>query len=179
MLVTDDLALAERARVLRSHGLSIDTWGRHHGAIVHDYDVVEPGFNLRLDEPRAALGTRLLARLDVDNRRRAELAERYVDALGDVEGACPVFAPERDVTCPWHIFPLLLRGGVDRTAFRARMHQAGVQTSALPAAAPDDRVFGGFSVRIVMHRKVWTLDRHSASVRTHDEPSAGMCHECS
>ena len=75
------------ARLLRSHGLSTSTWDRHRGPVVHDYDVVEPGFNLRLDEPRAALGTRLLARLVADNRRRAELAERYVDALGGLEGA--------------------------------------------------------------------------------------------
>ena len=128
MLITDDLALAVRARLLRSHGLSSDTWARHHGA-ASGYDVVEPGFNLRLDEPRAALGTRLLARLVADNRRRAELAQRYVDAFGNLEGARPAFVPERDATCAWHIFPVLLKPDVDRAAFRARMHQAGVQTS--------------------------------------------------
>jgi dTDP-4-amino-4,6-dideoxygalactose transaminase len=129
MLVTDDLALAERARLLRSHGLSSGTWDRHHGPVVHDYDVVEPGFNLRLDEPRAALGIRLLERLAADNRRRGELAQHYVDAFGDLEGVCPAFVPDRDVTCAWHIFPLLLRRDLDRAAFRARMHRAGVQTS--------------------------------------------------
>ena len=129
MLVTDDQELAERARLLRSHGLSMDTWRRHHGPVVHDYDVVEPGFNLRLDEPRAALGTRLLERLAADNRRRAELAERYVDALRDLDGARPVLVPDDDVTCAWHIFPLLLRCDLDRAAFRAFLHRAGVQTS--------------------------------------------------
>lgn len=129
MLVTDDLALADRARLLRSHGLSSDTWGRHRAPVVHDYDVVEPGFNLRLDEPRAALGTRLLTRLVSDNRRRGEIADRYVDAFGDLEGARPVFVPDRDVTCAWHIFPLLLGCDVDRSAFRTRLHRAGVQTS--------------------------------------------------
>jgi dTDP-4-amino-4,6-dideoxygalactose transaminase len=129
MLVTDDLALAERARLLRSHGLSSGTWDRHRGSVVFDYDVIETGFNLRLDEPRAALGTRLLARLLADNRRRAEIAERYVDALGGVDGARPAFAPEPGVICAWHIFPLVLGRDVDRAAFRAHMHRAGVQTS--------------------------------------------------
>jgi dTDP-4-amino-4,6-dideoxygalactose transaminase len=129
MLVTDDLALAERARLLRSHGLSSGTWDRHRGPVVHDYDVVEPGFNLRLDEPRAALGTRLLTRLPADNHRRAKLAERYVDALGHCGDVRPVFVSDSDVTCAWHIFPLLLGRDVDRPAFRARMHQVGVQTS--------------------------------------------------
>jgi dTDP-4-amino-4,6-dideoxygalactose transaminase len=129
MLVTGEVALAKRARLLRSHGLTTDTWSRHQGSIVHDYDVVEPGFNLRLDEPRAALGTRLLARLAADNRRRAELAERYIDALSNLDGACPAFVPDRGVTCAWHIFPLLLRREVDRAKFRAHVHRAGVQTS--------------------------------------------------
>ncbi|MFZ0387141.1 MAG: DegT/DnrJ/EryC1/StrS family aminotransferase, partial [Solirubrobacteraceae bacterium] len=128
MLVTDDLALAERARLLRSHGLSADTWARHR-SVAGDYDVVEPGFNLRLDEPRAALGTRLLMRLASDNRCRTDLAHRYIDALGDLEGARPAFIPDGDVTCAWHIFPLLLGRDVDRAAFRAGMSRAGVQTS--------------------------------------------------
>jgi dTDP-4-amino-4,6-dideoxygalactose transaminase len=129
MLVTDDDLLAERARRLRSHGLSSGTWDRHHRPTVHDYDVTEPGFNLRLDEPRAALGTRLLTRLVADNRRRAEIAERYVDALGDLEEARPVLVCDRDVTCAWHLFPLLLSCNIDRAAFRAQVHRAGVQTS--------------------------------------------------
>jgi dTDP-4-amino-4,6-dideoxygalactose transaminase len=128
MLVTDDPALARRARLLRSHGLSSDTWARHHGAQA-DYDVLEPGFNLRLDEPRAALGTRLLARLARDNRRRAELAAAYAAALGRIDAATPALTPGPDVTCAWHIFPVLLGVQIDRSALRVRLHAQGVQTS--------------------------------------------------
>ena len=60
MVVTDDPELAERARLLRSHGLTSDTWARHQGGEI-DYDVLEPGFNFRLDEARAALGRRSAA----------------------------------------------------------------------------------------------------------------------
>ena len=66
---------AARARRLRSHGLSAGTWERHRGLEL-DYDVLEPGFNLRLDEPRAALGTRLLARLAGDTARRGRAGRR-------------------------------------------------------------------------------------------------------
>ena len=47
-------------RLLRSHAMTSGTWDRHRG---HEdsYDVVDIGFNFRLDEPRAALGlSRLL-----------------------------------------------------------------------------------------------------------------------
>ena len=44
-----------RVRLLRSHAMTVGTWDRHRG---HEdsYDVVDIGFNFRLDEPRAALG---------------------------------------------------------------------------------------------------------------------------
>ena len=56
MVCTADEELASRVRLLRSHALSSSTWDRHRG---HDpaYDVVDIGFNYRLDEPRAALGS--------------------------------------------------------------------------------------------------------------------------
>ena len=59
MVLTDDAAVAARVRLLRSHAMTSGTWDRHRG---HEdsYDVVDVGFNFRLDEPRAALG---LARL--------------------------------------------------------------------------------------------------------------------
>jgi dTDP-4-amino-4,6-dideoxygalactose transaminase len=128
MLVTDDGELATRARLLRSHGLSSGTWARHRGE-QFGYDVLEPGFNYRLDEPRAALGTLLLGRLTDDNRRRAALAVAYADGLHGLSGVRRAIAPEAGVRCAWHIFPLLLDPAVDRDRFRARLHDAGVQTS--------------------------------------------------
>src|SRR5207237_7042062 len=76
MVITDDDELAERIRLLRSHGMTTLTWDRHRGH-ASGYDVVELGFNYRIDEPRAALAERRLARLEDDNRRRAALAAPY------------------------------------------------------------------------------------------------------
>ena len=67
--MTDDDALAERMRLLRSHGMTTLTWDRHRGHAA-GYDVVALGFNYRIDEPRAALATARLARLDEENARR-------------------------------------------------------------------------------------------------------------
>ena len=55
-------ALASRLRLLRSHGMTALTWDRHRGD-THSYDVVEHGFNYRLDEIRAAMGLVQLRRL--------------------------------------------------------------------------------------------------------------------
>ena len=65
-VVTDDDELAERVRLLRSHGMTTLTWDRHRGHAA-GYDVVALGFNYRIDEPRAALLTARLERLDGEN----------------------------------------------------------------------------------------------------------------
>ena len=60
------MTLAERMRLLRSHGMTTLTWDRHRGH-ASGYDVVALGFNYRIDEPRAALGRVRLGRLDREN----------------------------------------------------------------------------------------------------------------
>jgi dTDP-4-amino-4,6-dideoxygalactose transaminase len=129
MLVTADDRIASRARLLRSHGLTSGTWERHTGADA-GYDVIEPGFNYRLDEPRAALGTLLLSRLSADNERRSSLAESYREALRRTANvSCAIVDTVSTVRCAWHIFPILLAERVNRTEVRARLRAAGVQTS--------------------------------------------------
>ena len=54
---------AARLKLLRSHALTSGTWDRHRGHSA-GYDVVDVGFNLRMDEPRAALALSRLERLD-------------------------------------------------------------------------------------------------------------------
>lgn len=54
---------ATRLRLLRSHALTSGTWDRHKGHSI-GYDVVDVGFNLRMDEPRAALALSRLEELD-------------------------------------------------------------------------------------------------------------------
>jgi dTDP-4-amino-4,6-dideoxygalactose transaminase len=61
-LTTDDDAFAAKARSLRSHAMTSVTWDRHRGH-ADSYDVVDIGFNYRIDEMRAALGLSRLSRL--------------------------------------------------------------------------------------------------------------------
>ncbi len=68
-VTTDDHDLAARVRLLRQHAMTSNTWDRHRGH-GDSYDVVDVGFNFRLDEPRAALGSAQLAHLDEDLEAR-------------------------------------------------------------------------------------------------------------
>lgn len=81
MIVTADEALAVRVRSLRSHAMTSVTWDRHRGH-ADTYDIVDIGFNYRLDEPRAAIAQSQLARLDerVAEQRAAFDAVRRLSA---------------------------------------------------------------------------------------------------
>jgi dTDP-4-amino-4,6-dideoxygalactose transaminase len=127
-LVTDDDELARRARLLRSHGMTTLTWDRHRGH-ASGYDVVDLGFNYRLDEPRAALARRRLARLDVENAARAELDERYRTLLAGVDGIRSVRPPAPGCHSAHHLYVIVLDESIDRDRFRSLLAEEGIQTS--------------------------------------------------
>ena len=88
------------------------------------------GFNYRIDEPRAALARRRLARLDADNARRAELDARYRELLAGVDGLTAALAPGPDARLAHHLFTVVLDEGVDRDALpRGSSPTRGIQTS--------------------------------------------------
>ena len=128
MVVTNDEHLAEKVRILRSHGMTTLTWDRFKGH-ASTYDVVDLGYNYRLDEIRSAIGREQLKKLPAGNARREVLVGQYRWAFQQKAPALGLpFADKRGVSSQ-HIFPVLLPEGVDREAFRERMKQDGIQTS--------------------------------------------------
>lgn len=129
MVVTSDDAVAERLRLLRSHGMTTLTWDRHRGH-ASGYDVLTHGFNYRLDELRAAIGAVQLARLDANNEARGRHVARYRDRLSRVDGLVAPFADMPDgALSAFHLMEVLLPVGADRAAVREHMLAGGVQTS--------------------------------------------------
>jgi dTDP-4-amino-4,6-dideoxygalactose transaminase len=128
MVVTDDNEAAAQMRLLRSHGMTTLTWDRHRGH-ASGYDVVELGFNYRIDEPRAALARRRLARLDADNVRRAQLDARYRDLLEGIDGVTPALRPAGDARLAHHLFTVVVDDGIERAHFREELAARGIQTS--------------------------------------------------
>jgi len=128
VLVTNDDSLAEKVRILRSHGMTTLTWDRHQGH-ASTYDVVALGYNYRIDEIRSAIGREQLKKLPAGNARRGELVGRYRQAFQEKAPSLGLpFSAKRAVSSQ-HIFPVLLPKGVDREAFREAMKQDGIQTS--------------------------------------------------
>jgi len=127
VVVTADDAIAARVRLLRSHGMTSLTWDRHRGHAA-EYDVAALGYNYRIDEPRAALATSRLARLDDENARRAELDTAYRKQLADLDVTIAL-RPMDGLVSAHHLFVIVLPEGHDRRAFRERLAGDGVQTS--------------------------------------------------
>jgi dTDP-4-amino-4,6-dideoxygalactose transaminase len=128
MVVTDDDEAAARMRLLRSHGMTTLTWDRHRGH-ASGYDVVDLGFNYRIDEPRAALAARRLQRLDAENASRAVLDARYRELLSGIDGLTPALAHVLDAQLAHHLFTVVLDEDVDRAGFRDALASGGIQTS--------------------------------------------------
>lgn len=129
MVTTRDPKLAERMRLLRSHGMTTMTLDRHRGH-AYTYDVVALGFNYRMDEMRAALGLSQLGRLPENNRRRSDVIACYRQSLSAYPELTMPFAGRfpQGRTAP-HIAVVLLPPGVDRQTVQEHMKAAGVQTS--------------------------------------------------
>ncbi len=129
MVVTRNPQLAEKLRLIRAHGMTSLTLDRHKGH-AFSYDVVELGFNYRIDEMRAALGISQLSRLVPNNAARAAVQQHYYQAL---DALPQVTVPFRHRVAQGrmaaHILPVLLPETCTREAVQIALRDAGVQTS--------------------------------------------------
>jgi dTDP-4-amino-4,6-dideoxygalactose transaminase len=129
MVVTDDASLADRVRLLRSHGMTALSWDHERGHAA-GYDVLASAFNYRLDEPRAAIGLVQLSRLRAGNAARARLAVRYRERLDHVAGlTVPRAARPPEATSAEHLAVVVLPRGSARAAIRGALAARGIQTS--------------------------------------------------
>lgn len=127
MLVTNREDVADKVRLRRSHGMTTLTYDRHKGH-AYSYDVVDLGYNYRMDEIHAALGLAQLKKLEGNNARRQALTEAYWKSLEPLGVDLP-FSKTSAGQPAYHIFPMLLPSGSDRKAFIDAMREEQIQTS--------------------------------------------------
>ncbi len=128
MVVTNSDAVAERIRLLRSHGMTSLTLDRHKGH-AWSYDVVALGYNYRLDEIRAALGRVQLSRLEENNLSRRELTGLYRELLQAYVPQVEIPFLNHPGVSACHLMPVLLPEALPREQFMNKMKDRGIQTS--------------------------------------------------
>jgi dTDP-4-amino-4,6-dideoxygalactose transaminase len=126
MISTDDPALAEKLRVLRSHGQS------------ERYFSTDLGFNYRTTDLAAAIGLPQLARLDQFNERRRHNAAYLSKHL---RGVILPPEPEESGACVWHQFTVRVPGGA-REALQAWLRERGVDSAVhYPHTLPAQQLY--------------------------------------
>jgi len=130
MLTTRDAGLAERLRRLRSHGITRDAarmTAPAEGAWY--YEQIELGYNYRLTDIQAALGTSQMRRLGDFLARRRELATRYAAVLADK----PLVLPPPSDESAWHLYVVQVEARRRRDVFdRMRAADIGVNVHYIP-----------------------------------------------
>ena len=124
-VTTNDDAMAARLRSFRTHGTTPTPedgpWA---------YDIAVAGFNYRLTDLQAALGTSQLRRLEEFIARRNQLAERYRRQLAHLPVTLPPAAPD-SWRHGYHLFPVRV-GNRRRVYDGLRAQQIGVQVHYVP-----------------------------------------------
>ncbi|MDP3150340.1 MAG: DegT/DnrJ/EryC1/StrS family aminotransferase [Ignavibacteria bacterium] len=129
MLVTNNETYFERAKLLRSHGMTTMSFDRARGHSTA-YDVVELGFNYRMDDIRAAIGLVQLDKIKMDLEKRAAIRKVYVELLKDRDDIIIPFEDYKEFSSNY-IFPIVLKNSTftKRDKVREKLAEAGVQTS--------------------------------------------------
>lgn len=128
MALTNDAELARQMALLRSHGITRDPDKMQnipHGSWY--YEQIALGFNYRMTDIHAALGTSQMKRLDAFMKRRHELADRYDDLLSGL----PIATPHRNRYnySGLHLYVIRVparSGRPDRDTVFKRLHEAGI-----------------------------------------------------
>ena len=135
MLVTDDQRIADRARVMRLHGISRDAWKRYTASGSWYYEIEAVGYKYNLTDLAAAIGLVQLERAEAMRLAREDVGRRYREALGTGKVGelleLPAEPPSGD-THAWHLYPIRLRLdrlGIDRGAVIERLREQGIGTS--------------------------------------------------
>jgi dTDP-4-amino-4,6-dideoxygalactose transaminase len=131
MIVTRNPRIAERARIMRTHGLSRDAFDRFRKVGASwDYDVVAAGFKYNLTDVAAAIGVVQLSRAMTLQSARERAALRYFERLAGLPLDCPAAAPVGGLHS-WHLFPIRVHDEAPATRddLITALSSAGIGTS--------------------------------------------------
>ncbi|MDN7226435.1 DegT/DnrJ/EryC1/StrS family aminotransferase [Planococcus sp. N064] len=104
MLVTDNKEIADRARVLITHGMSKNAWNRYGKGGSWMYDIEEPGYKYNMFDIQAALGLSQLERLEEMQNKREDLVELYIKGLSGIKGIEIQKVNDYTTKNAWHLF---------------------------------------------------------------------------
>jgi dTDP-4-amino-4,6-dideoxygalactose transaminase len=117
VIVTDDDRAADMMRALRNQGRAPgDTWLQH----------THLGYNYRLDEMSAALGTIQMQRLQELIAKRDRVAGWYGERLAEIPGVEPPVIEPFTTRMSWFVYVVRFEAKIDRDDLARRLESRGI-----------------------------------------------------
>ncbi len=129
MMITNDDEIAKRCRLLRSHGMTTMSYQRAKGHAT-SYDIIDLGYNYRLDDIRASIGVVQMNKLRSDLEARVKVRATYLEQLASLDQVIVPFLDNKEFVSNY-IMPIVLKDSTveKRDAVRDYLHARGIQTS--------------------------------------------------
>lgn len=130
MITTADPGIADFARRVRLHGMSLEAWKRYMPGSPWRYSVDAAGMKANMTDIQAGIGRAQLAHFEGWQEQRRRLVDRYTRNLASVDG---IRTPPRpaDGEHAWHLFVVRVEPsfGITRDELFARLAERGVDCS--------------------------------------------------
>lgn len=129
MLITNNDKFYNKAKLLRSHGMTTMSYQRAKGHATK-YDINSIGYNYRMDDIRASIGIIQLQKLREDLKKREVVREHYLRLLDGNDKVVVPFKKNQDFVSNY-IMPIVLKESTieRRDEIRSLLHERGIQTS--------------------------------------------------
>lgn len=129
MITTLNTDYYNKGKILRSHGMTSMSFERAKGHATN-YDVIELGYNYRMDDLRSAIGMVQLEKLSSDLIKREKVRKSYINYLSKCDKIIIPFQHYSE-KCSNYIFPIILKYPMEnsREIIRTKLAEFGIQTS--------------------------------------------------
>lgn len=180
MITTGDGQLAERLRRLRDHGAALSDLQRHQGPkpyLLADHPLA--GYNQRMTDIQAALGSAQMLRAEEIIAERRRIAARLKDALKDIEWLALPIEPEGFLH-GYQSFPCVFQpSGVTQALGSGHLQEID-SIGEDRNQWMDELYAAGVSTRPATHAvHMLTYYREKYGLHEHDFPHAYAAHTCS
>jgi len=130
MVITNSKKIADNIITSRNHGLTRTLSQRFTKGKPWDYDVINPGYNYRMDEIRAALGINQLKRIRKLNSLRKKACLYYNLKLQNIPGVkTPYLSKIEDDVNHLYMIRIGKEYGISRDSLFLKLQKLGIRTS--------------------------------------------------
>lgn len=130
MIITNSKKISEYVKIARNHGVTKSLIQRYTHGKPWDYDVLESGYNFRLDEIRSSLGLSQLKRIQKLNSMRKKANDYYDSKLHKIRGIIISQSTNKNESA-YHLYIIRIQKeyGISRDELFHKLLKLGISTS--------------------------------------------------